>query len=127
MSGTVFITGANAGVGIAASKAFLSKGWNVAAAARKPDSATELKLLQEQFPGRLSIQKLDLDKHDTIQLAVNGAISRFGRVNVLVNNAGYGLFVPLELLGMDAVQRQFEANVFGAYYTRVRYLTRIVR
>ncbi|PNP82114.1 hypothetical protein FNYG_04303 [Fusarium nygamai] len=113
MSRTVLITGANAGVGIAATKAFLSKGWNVAAAARRPDSATELKQLQEQFPGSLSIQKLDLDNHDTIQLAVEGAIARFGRIDVLVNNAGYGLFVPLEILGMDAVQRQFEVNVFG--------------
>ncbi|KAF4949057.1 hypothetical protein FGADI_9166 [Fusarium gaditjirri] len=113
MSGTVLITGANAGVGIAATRAFLSKGWNVAAAARNPDSATELKQLQGQFPGSLSIQRLDLDKHDTIQLAVESAIARFDRVDVLINNAGYGLFVPLELLGMDAVQRQFEANIFG--------------
>ncbi|PNP51270.1 hypothetical protein FNYG_15907 [Fusarium nygamai] len=113
MSGTVFITGANAGVGIATTKTFLSKGWNVAAATRNPDSAADLKELQKEFPDQLLVQKLDLDKHETIPSAVEGAISKFGRVDVLVNNAGFGLFVPLELLEMDTVQKQFEANVFG--------------
>ncbi|KAF4962477.1 hypothetical protein FSARC_9452 [Fusarium sarcochroum] len=56
---------------------------------------------------------LNLDNYESIPAAVEGAISKFGRVDVLVNNAGFGLFVPLELLGMETVQKQFEANVFG--------------
>ncbi|KAF4443753.1 short-chain alcohol dehydrogenase [Fusarium austroafricanum] len=113
MSGTVFITGANAGVGIATTTIFLSKGWNVAATARNPNSAADLKELQKKFPNQLLIQELDLDQHESIPLAIKGAISKFGRVDVLVNNAGFGLFVPLELLDMNTVQKQFEANVFG--------------
>ncbi|KAL5603725.1 hypothetical protein FOVSG1_006475 [Fusarium oxysporum f. sp. vasinfectum] len=112
MSGTVFITGANTGVCIATTKTFLSKGWNVSATARNPDSAADLKELQKEFPDQLLIQKLDLDKHETIPSAVEVAISKFGRVDVLVNNAGLGLLVPLKLLKMDTVQKQFEANVF---------------
>ncbi|KAM0555054.1 hypothetical protein ACHAPJ_006403 [Fusarium lateritium] len=113
MSGTVLITGANAGVGIAATRLFLSNGWNVSATARNPDSAVDLQELRKQFPHRLFIQTLDLENYEAIPAAVEGAISKFGRVDVLVNNAGFGLFVPLELLGMDTVQKQFEANVFG--------------
>ncbi|KAJ4267711.1 hypothetical protein NW762_003825 [Fusarium torreyae] len=113
MSGTVLITGANAGVGIAATRLFLSNGWNVSATARNPDSAADLQEVRKQFPDRLFIQTLDLENYEAIPAVVEGVISKFGRVDALVNNAGFGLFVPLELLEMDMVQKQFEANVFG--------------
>ncbi|HJM71561.1 MAG TPA: SDR family NAD(P)-dependent oxidoreductase, partial [Gammaproteobacteria bacterium] len=64
--GTVFITGANRGIGLEFTKQYLEKGWTVIATARKPDKAEDLNQLQNQYPEHLSIQQLDVTDHDRI-------------------------------------------------------------
>ncbi|WYZ34493.1 hypothetical protein EsH8_I_000769 [Colletotrichum jinshuiense] len=113
MPGTVFITGANAGVGLATARLFLAQGFSVAATARNPSSSPELQELLSQYPSALLVLPMDLLSPESIDSAVSSALSRFGRIDVLVNNAGYGQYGPLELISAPAVQNQFAANVFG--------------
>ncbi|KAJ3515604.1 hypothetical protein NM208_g14942 [Fusarium decemcellulare] len=111
MTKSVFITGANSGVGLASTKLFLSEGWNVAATARDT-SCPSLRALDDGS-GSLFVQYLDLSKPETFHPAVAGAIGKFGKIDVLVNNAGYAQYGVLEQLDVDAIRRNFEVNVFA--------------
>ena len=113
MARTVFITGANSGVGLATVKVFAREGWNVVATARDPASATHLQEFAHSHEDNILIVVLDMTKPSTYQQALDAAINKFGKVDVLVNNAGYGQFGPLESLEMEDYRRQFDVNVFG--------------
>ncbi len=119
MAPTVFLTGANSGVGLASAKFFLEKGWNVAATVRNPDAAAELRALTSiQEGGTLLVLTLDMLKPETIQPAIDEALLKFGQVDVLVNNAGFAQYGVIEQLSMDAVRQQYEVNVFGTSFPR---------
>jgi NAD(P)-dependent dehydrogenase (short-subunit alcohol dehydrogenase family) len=113
MAGSVFITGANAGVGIATTRMFLSKGWNVVATARATSNVDGLNELQKQYPDALYLQPMDLLTPESIQPAIEAAIAKFGRIDVLINNAGIGVYGFLESFDMERIQQQFDTNVFG--------------
>lgn len=117
MSKTVFITGASSGIGRATAKLFQSRGWNVVATMRTPDSAGDLGDLDNVL-----IARLDVTRPDTIAAAHDEAISRFGLIDALVNNAGYGAYGPLEAFSMEAVRRQFDTNVIGLLETTKQFL-----
>ncbi|XDD51306.1 SDR family oxidoreductase [Leptospira sp. WS92.C1] len=105
---TVLITGSSSGIGKATAKYFQSKGWNVIATMRSPENEKELNKLPN-----LLCTKLDVTKPDTIRKAIDEGIKSFGTIDVLINNAGYGLVGPFEGAGKEQIQRQFETNVFG--------------
>ncbi len=120
MAPTVFITRVNSGVGLASTKLFLEKGWNVVGTVRDVEAAKELKeLASSKDAGELLIVPLDLLKPETLEPALDLALSKFGRVDVLVNNAGYSQYGVIEQLDMDDVRNQFEVNVFGAHSHRI--------
>ncbi|TGN02369.1 SDR family oxidoreductase [Leptospira yasudae] len=106
---TVLITGTSSGIGKAAAKHFQSKGWNVIATMRNPEKETELKNLPN-----LLCTKLDVTDGQSIDKAIAEGIKAFGEIDVLVNNAGYGLVGPFEGASKEQIQRQFDTNVFGA-------------
>ncbi len=105
---TIFITGASSGIGKETAKLFQSKGWNVVATMRNPENETELKQLENVLVTRLDV--LDVD---SIQSAVSVGIQKFGNIDVLLNNAGYGTYGPLEAFDRDGILRQFNTNVIG--------------
>ncbi|MEL6191523.1 MAG: SDR family oxidoreductase [Bacteroidota bacterium] len=108
MAETVLITGASSGIGKATARYFAEKGWNVAATMRKPQKVTDLQETQE-------LKKIALDVQDksSIQSAVQETLTTFGNIDVVVNNAGYGLWGPMEEIKDDKIRRQFDVNVFG--------------
>lgn len=108
MPQTVFITGASSGIGAATAQHFLQHGWNVVATMRAPDRQTTLRA-----QARLELLTLDVTDDTSITAAVAAAQRRFGRIDVLVNNAGVGLVGPLEGVTADQVQRHFATNVVG--------------
>jgi NAD(P)-dependent dehydrogenase (short-subunit alcohol dehydrogenase family) len=108
MKKTVLITGASSGFGRATSLYFASKGWNVVATMRDTSKAGEL-----DHSGDMLIVKLDVQDDATIDSAISAGIERFGRIDVVVNNAGYGLFGIFEGAQRNAIQQQFDVNVFG--------------
>ena len=103
------ITGANKGLGAAIAKEALDRGYKVVATARNPESAGKI---LGNFPNLL-IAKLDITNDEQVQSAVNTALDRFGRIDVLVNNAGYGLLGFFEETSEKLIRQQIETNVFG--------------
>jgi NADP-dependent 3-hydroxy acid dehydrogenase YdfG len=108
MRKTILITGASSGLGKETAKLFQREGWNVIATMRKPESETELNLLENVMVTRLDV--LDLD---SIETAVNKGIETFGMIDVLLNNAGYGAYGTLESFSREKITRQFNTNVIG--------------
>jgi NAD(P)-dependent dehydrogenase (short-subunit alcohol dehydrogenase family) len=112
MTNTIMITGASSGIGRATAQLFQVKGWNVIATMRDPDKETELTALERTLVTRLDVQDID-----SISLAVDAGISRFGRIDALLNNAGYGAYGPLEATPLEKIRRQFDTNVIGLMAT----------
>ncbi|SOC00192.1 NADP-dependent 3-hydroxy acid dehydrogenase YdfG [Rhodobacter sp. JA431] len=105
-----FITGCSTGFGREIAKLVLAKGWPVVMTARRTETLAELVEGHEDHALAVS---LDVTDAAQIAAAVEQAEARFGRIDVLVNNAGYGYFSAIEE-GEDAeIRRQFETNVFG--------------
>ena len=105
-----FITGASTGLGRELAKVLLGAGGRVVATARKPE---QLKDLADASPGNLLALELDVTKPKQIDQAVAKAIEHFGRIDVLVNNAGYGVAGAIEEAAEDEFMPMFETNVFG--------------
>ncbi|KAF2815836.1 short-chain dehydrogenase reductase SDR [Mytilinidion resinicola] len=110
MPRTIFITGASSGIGAAVSRLFFEKGWNVAATMRKPGEASELKQLDAS---RLLLERLDVVDASSIQPAIDAAIAKFGKIDVLFNNAGYAQYGIFEMTSPTKCRDQFDVNLFG--------------
>ena len=104
-----FITGASRGFGSAFARTALAHGARVVAAARKPEVVTETLGVSDN----LLPVALDVTDEASIARAVEQAIAAFGRIDVLVNNAGYGIFGALEELSDAEARAIFDTNVFG--------------
>ena len=108
MSQTVLITGCSSGIGQATARYFAKRGWNVAATVRN------LAVLESvSTPLNVAAFELDVTTEHTIATAVDATTRRFGSIDVVVNNAGYGLFGPLEGATAEQFEEQFRTNVFG--------------
>ncbi|HEY5748613.1 MAG TPA: SDR family oxidoreductase [Chryseolinea sp.] len=112
MKKTILITGASSGLGKAAAKLFAQNDWNVIATMRRPENEQELTALKNVF-----VTRLDVEQPDTIAAAIQAGIEKFGSIDALVNNAGYGEFGTFEGTPQKNVQAQFAVNVFGVMDT----------
>lgn len=108
---TWFITGASSGFGYAFAEHALSRGYNVVAAAR---NASKLEMLVEKSSERVLPVTLDVDRPDDARVAIEAAIGRFGRIDVLINNAGYGIIGAIEETPETELRAVMETNFFGA-------------
>ena len=108
MKKTVLITGVSSGFGRAAVRLFVSNGWNVIATLRSPEKEAELASLPGVF-----VTRLDVTDKSSIEAAVAAGIDKFGQIDVLVNNAGYGTLGALEVASEAVIRQQFDVNVFG--------------
>lgn len=107
MKKTIFITGASSGLGKATAKLFQEKGWNVIATMRKPENETELTSLKN-----VKVIALDVTNSLQIKEAINQVLAT-ENIDVVLNNAGYGLIGPLESFSEDQIENQLQTNLFG--------------
>ncbi|TPG66592.1 oxidoreductase [Hymenobacter nivis] len=105
-----FITGASTGLGEALATYLIEKGDRVAATFRQPAQADEF---TNKAPGQALGVLVDVTDAAQITAAVQQAVNAFGRLDVLVNNAGYGSLGSIEEISEEETQRQFDVNVFG--------------
>ncbi len=108
MAQTILITGASSGIGRVTAELFHRQGWNVIATMRNPSKEAELTQLENVL-----VTRLDVTDEGSIAAAVAEGIERFGQIDVLLNNAGYGAYGPLEAFPMERIRRQFDTNVIG--------------
>ena len=108
MSKTILITGTSTGIGKATAKLFQAKGWNVVATMRTPEKETELTELDNVL-----VARLDVTDKASITAAVAAGVEKFGQIDVVVNNAGYGIMGALEAFSDEQIRRQFDVNFFG--------------
>ena len=113
MPKTWFITGASRGFGKEWAIAALDRGDSVAATARDPRTLDDL---VQQYGDLVLPLQLDVDDRDAVFAAVKDAHDRFGRLDVVVNNAGYGQFGMIEEISEAEARAQFDTNVFGALF-----------
>ena len=104
------ITGCSTGFGRELAKLILARGWRAVVTARDPAQAADI---AEGHGDRVLVLPLDVTQRAQIDAVVTAAQQRFGRIDVLVNNAGYGYLAAIEEGEDDAVRAMFETNVFG--------------
>ena len=108
---TWFITGTSSGFGMAFARYALSRGYNVVATARTPAKLEQIRRLASD---RVLVEKLDVTVPADAENAVAAAVTRFGAIDVLINNAGYGIVGALEETSELELRAQMETNFFGA-------------
>ena len=103
----ILITGASSGIGFDAARALARQGYKVYAAARRLE---RMEPLRED--GVVPV-RMDVTDDASMRAGVDAVLEQEGRIDVLVNNAGYGYFGPVETVSMEEARRQLEVNVFG--------------
>jgi NAD(P)-dependent dehydrogenase (short-subunit alcohol dehydrogenase family) len=104
----VLITGASSGMGLASAKLFAIRGWQVYAGARRLERMDPLAAMG------VHVRALDVTDAASNQAFVDAALAEQGRIDGLINNAGYGEYGPVEDIPMERIRAQFEVNFFGA-------------
>ena len=105
-----FITGSARGLGRSITKAALAAGYRVAATARNPE---HLKEFAKAYPDQILVLPLDVTSREQIKQAVTQSVSHFGRIDVLINNAGFGITGAAEAFTDDQVRSQLETNLYA--------------
>ncbi|MBC8072273.1 MAG: SDR family NAD(P)-dependent oxidoreductase [Deltaproteobacteria bacterium] len=108
---TWFITGASSGFGDAFARHAIAQGYNVVATARDPSRLAAVAALA---PERVLVHRLDVTRPAEAEVAIKAAVARFGRIDVLINNAGYGIVGAAEETPEVELRAQMETNFFGA-------------
>lgn len=103
----VLVTGASSGIGFDAAQALAARGHKVYAAARRVEKMEPLKAKG------IEVLRMDVTDEASMAKGVESILKNEGRIDVLVNNAGYGFFGPVETVPMEEARRQLEVNVFG--------------
>lgn len=108
MDKVILVTGSSSGIGKETVKLFQSKSWKVAATMRTPEKATDLQNIVD-----VGCIRLDVTDVDSIKAAIQETLHKYGRIDAVVNNAGYGLVGAFEASSPEQIEKQFQTNVFG--------------
>ena len=104
----ILITGASSGIGKETAKLFQVKNWRVAATMREPEKAEDLQRIAD-----VETFRLDVTDIDSIKQAIADVLEKFGRIDAVVNNAGYAIVGAFEAATAEQIERQYQTNVFG--------------
>lgn len=107
------VTGSSSGIGNAIVLELARNNFITYGTMRNLDKISDLKTISDQENLKIYFKQLDVTDDNSVKNAINSIVEETGRIDVLVNNAGYGLVGAFEDLSLDEVQKQFETNVFG--------------
>lgn len=108
MNKVVLITGASSGIGLETAKLFQTKDWKVAATMRTPEKADELARIVD-----IETFRLDVTEPGSIRSAIDATLAKFGRIDAVVNNAGFAVVGPFEAASQADIEREMNTNVYG--------------
>jgi NAD(P)-dependent dehydrogenase (short-subunit alcohol dehydrogenase family) len=111
MSNTIFITGTSSGIGKATVEHFAKQGWNVVATVKSIYIHSDI---FKHLPN-VTLYELDVTNFDQVNSVTETAMQKFGKIDVVVNNAGYCLMGPTETSTIEQIKEQYETNVFGVF------------
>lgn len=127
MKPVAFITGASSGIGAASAYEFARRGYRVALVARRTDRLKVLKEKIEGAGGEALALTGDVTDVKSLEAAVAETVSKYGRMDVVLANAGFGVSGPFEKLKPEDFRRQFETNVFGVLNTLYATKAEVIR
>lgn len=110
---TWFITGTSSGFGLLMTRALLKRGDRVVATLRRPEVLDDLR---DTYPDHLHVATLDVTRPDDVRRVVDDAFNAMGRIDVVVSNAGYGLFGAAEEVTDEQISRQIDTNLLGSIH-----------
>ena len=110
------VTGASSGIGRATAVALAERGFSVVLAARNVQALTESAELCRRAGGAAVVSPTDVAVESQVRTLVEAAVERFGRLDVMVNNAGYGLFAQVHEIADRQMREIFDTNFFGVFY-----------
>ncbi len=113
MDKVAIVTGSSSGIGYETSLALAGEGYFTYATMRNMKKGNAISEIAKKENLRIKVIELDVDKDESVQQAVNNIFNEKNRIDVLVNNAGYGLFGCLEDISIQDLKDQFETNFFG--------------
>jgi NAD(P)-dependent dehydrogenase (short-subunit alcohol dehydrogenase family) len=113
MEKVALVTGSSSGIGFETALALARENYFTYASMRNSTKAGKIQEIAKKENLNLKVIELDIDKEDSIKSAVKKIQEQKGRIDVLVNNAGYGLFGCLEDITMEELKAQFQTNFFG--------------
>ncbi|HJU78895.1 MAG TPA: SDR family oxidoreductase [Nitrososphaeraceae archaeon] len=112
---TVLVTGCSSGIGLATCHVLSRNNFMTYGTVRNLSKANKIQDLINRENLALKILHLDVNDEQSIKLAIKKILTDSGRIDVLINNAGYGMFGPIEEITTQEVKKQFETNFFGAF------------
>jgi NAD(P)-dependent dehydrogenase (short-subunit alcohol dehydrogenase family) len=107
------VTGSSSGIGFETSLVLARNNFHTYATMRNPEKGTKIRAVKSGENLPIEIIQLDVTSDKSVSHAIESILSESGTINVLVNNAGYGLVGAFEELGMDEIKQQYETNFFG--------------
>jgi short-subunit dehydrogenase len=110
---TVLVTGCSSGIGYATCLMFARNSFATYGSARDLSKAERIQEITNREKLPLKIIRLDVNEDESIRIAIQEIISDSGRIDILINNAGYGMFGPIEEISIEEIKEQFETNFFG--------------
>lgn len=111
---TVLVTGCSSGIGLATCHVLSRNNFMTYGTVRNLSKAKKIQDLMNRENLSLKILRLDVNDNQSIKLAIKKILNDIGRIDVLINNAGYGMFGPIEEITIQEIKKQFETNFFGA-------------
>ena len=111
---TVLVTGCSSGIGLATCHVLSRNNFMTYGTVRNLSKAKKIQDLMNRENLSLKILRLDVNDNQSIKLAIKKILNDTGRIDVLINNAGYGMFGPIEEITIQEIKKQFETNFFGA-------------
>ncbi len=111
---TVLVTGCSSGIGLATCHVLSRNNFMTYGTVRNLSKAKNIQDLMNRENLSLKILRLDVNDNQSIKLTVKKILNDTGRIDVLINNAGYGMFGPIEEITTQEIKKQFETNFFGA-------------
>jgi len=116
------VTGSSSGIGFETSLMLAKNGFKTYATMRDPSKSDKIRQIAIDKKLPIEVGQLDVTKESSVDNAISAIVEQEGQIDVLVNNAGYGLMGPAEELTIDELRDQFETNVFGVLRTTKKVL-----